>query len=91
MRTDGLAPLKAALGDLERRGRPMVRVRVPVTDGARIASLYRDGEVISRDQSDAAVELVVRLHRWQADRLRQEGIEVIDAAEAAELRKASGS
>ncbi len=39
MRTDGLAPLKPLLRDLERAGRPTVRVRLPVTDGARLAAL----------------------------------------------------
>jgi GTP-binding protein HflX len=90
VRTNGLAPLKAALRDLERAGRPMVRVRLPVTDGARLAALYRDGEVVSRDQTDSQVEIVVRLDRWQVDRLRHEGVEVLDAVEAIALRKVSG-
>ncbi|HUF35661.1 MAG TPA: GTPase HflX [Gemmatimonadales bacterium] len=90
VRTHGLAPLKSALRDLERAGRPMVRVRLPLTEGARVAALYRDGEVVSREQSERGVDLVVRLERWQVDRLRQEGVEVVDAGGAAELRKVSG-
>ena len=73
MRTDGLAPLKAALRDLERVGRPTVRVRVPVADGARVAALYRDGEVLARSQTETDYEFVVRLEVWQVNRLRQEG------------------
>jgi hypothetical protein len=55
-----------------------------------VAALYRDGEVISREESDTGVDLVVRLDRWQVDRLRHEGVEVVDASEAAVLRKVSG-
>jgi GTP-binding protein HflX len=90
VRTNGLTPLKAALRDLERAGRPMVRVHLPLADGARVAALYRDGEVISREESDTGVDLVVRLDRWQVDRLRHDGVEVVDASEAAVLRKVSG-
>ncbi len=90
VRINGLAPLKAALRDLARAGRPMVRVGVPVTDGARLAALYREGEVLSRRESDSRVELVMRLDPWRADRLRRDGVEVIDAGEAMQLRKVSG-
>ena len=77
MRTDGLSPLKAALRDLERVGRPTVRVRVPLEDGARVAALYRDGEVLSRSQSETEYELVVRLEAWQVNRLREDGVSVL--------------
>jgi GTP-binding protein HflX len=90
VRTNGLAPLKAALRDLERVGRPMVRVRLPVADGARVAALYREGEVLSREEHESVVDFVVRLEQWQVDRLRQEGVEVQNAAEAIALRKVSG-
>ena len=51
---DGLASLKARLRELERAGRPTVRVRVPVADGARLAALYRDGEVLAREEDGAS-------------------------------------
>jgi GTPase len=89
-RTDGIGSLKAVLRDLERAGRPTVRVRLPLGAGARLAALYRDGEVVSRVESDAGVDLVVRLDRWQVDRLRHDGVEVVDASEASVLRKVSG-
>src|SRR5207249_10275159 len=44
MRTDGIVGLKARLREFEQQGRPTVRVRLPVADGARVASLYREGE-----------------------------------------------
>ena len=50
MRTDGLAPLKARLRELDRAGRVAVKVRVPLAEGARLAELYREGEVLSRDR-----------------------------------------
>src|SRR5919112_2082867 len=50
MRTDGLAQLKTRLRELDRAGRVSIRVRVPLADGARLAELYREGEVLSRDQ-----------------------------------------
>jgi len=90
MRTDGLAPLKAALRELERKGRPTVRVRVPLADGARVAAIYRDGEVLSRSQSETDYELVVRLDDWQVARLREEGLSVLPVEEGRVLRRASG-
>jgi GTPase len=90
MRTDGLAPLKAALRDLERVGRPTVRVRVPLADGARVAALYRDGEVLSRSQTETDYEFVVRLEVWQVNRLREEGVTVASMEETPGWRKVSG-
>jgi GTP-binding protein HflX len=88
MRTSGLAPLKARLRDLDRAGRPTVRVRLPMTDGARLAALYRDGEVLAREEHDGALDLRVRLDRWQVEKLQREGVEVV--AERGEERRAAG-
>jgi GTP-binding protein HflX len=90
MRTNGLAQVKAVLRELERAGRPTVRVRIPVSDGARLAALYRDGEILSREESGTDFEVVVRLDRWQVDRLRRDGVEVADAPEGQARRKVSG-
>jgi GTP-binding protein HflX len=90
MRTDGLAAVKTALRDLERIGRPTVRVRVPLADGARLAALYREGEVLARSQSDTDYELIVRLDTWQVDRLREEGLTVAPFEESRGRRKVSG-
>ncbi len=91
MRTDGLALLKSRLRELERAGRLTVRVRLPLADGARMAELYREGEVLSRDQNGAFNELVVRLEPWRVERLRSGGIEVVDFRdEQLRLRRASG-
>jgi GTP-binding protein HflX len=88
MRTDGLAAVKAALRDLERIGRPTVHVRVPVTDGARVAALYRDGEVLSREDHDGTLHLRVRLDKWQVEKLLREGVEV--APERGQQQRAAG-
>ncbi|HUR96083.1 MAG TPA: GTPase HflX [Gemmatimonadales bacterium] len=91
MRTDGIVGLKARLRELERQGRPTVRVRLPVADGARVAALYRDGEVLGREDGADEVELTVRLDRWQVDRLRGEGVPVAESGEGKGLRKALGA
>ena len=91
MRTNGLAPLKARLRELERAGRVAVRVRLPLAEGARLAELYREGEVLSRDQVGESYEIMVRLEPSKLERLRRAGMEVINgAAERVRLRKASG-
>ena len=90
MRTNGVAPLKSALRELERAGRPTVRVRLPISDGARLAALYRDGEVLSRQEDEAALDVVVRLDRWQVDRLRGEGVEVVEGSVGGEVGRRAG-
>jgi GTP-binding protein HflX len=90
MRTSGLAQLKAVLREKERAGRLTVRVRVPVADGARLAALYRDGEVLSREENGAALEVTVRLDRWQVERLRREGLDVADATVGGEVGRRAG-
>jgi GTP-binding protein HflX len=90
MRTSGLAPLKAVLREKDRAGRQTVRVRLPVSDGARLAALYRDGEVLSRQENGAALDVTVRLDRWQVERLRGEGVEVTDTVMSGEVGRRAG-
>jgi GTP-binding protein HflX len=90
MRVDGLEALKARLRQLERKDQVVVRVRLPAADGARAASLYRLGEVMSRDDDGATAELTVRLDAWQADRLREEGVDVSRVRAPAEERRRTG-
>jgi len=78
LRTDGLESLKAALREHERARRPAVTVRVPMADGARVAFLYRNGEVLDQRSVNGRVEVRVRLTPETVDRLRGEGVEVID-------------
>jgi GTP-binding protein HflX len=73
MRTDGLSALKARLRDLERAGRVTVVVRVPISDGAQLAALYRDGEVVGVRGDGVEQEVTVRLEPWRAEKLRAGG------------------
>jgi GTP-binding protein HflX len=73
MRTDGLSTLKARLRDLERAGRVTVVVRVPVSDGAQLAALYRDGEVVGVRADGVELEVTVRLEPWRAEKLKAGG------------------
>ena len=82
MRTDGLESLKAALRLREQIARPAVRIRLPLSDGARVAALYRLGEVLQRRELDGVCELVVRLLPPDLDRLRKEGVEIVEDREA---------
>jgi GTP-binding protein HflX len=88
MRTDGIVGLKARLRELEQKGRPTVRVRLPVADGARMASLYREGEVLGRRDGEDEVELTVRLDQWQVERLLEEGVAVVEARAGRARRRA---
>ncbi|HET7600644.1 MAG TPA: GTPase HflX [Gemmatimonadales bacterium] len=89
LRTDGLATLKARLRERARAGQKTVTVRLPLTDGAALAELYREGEVLGVTRSDEACEVTVRLEAWKADRLREEG-RVVEASAASPIRRASG-
>jgi hypothetical protein len=66
-------------------------VRVPLSDGARVAALYRDGEVLARNQTETEYEFVVRLEVWQVKRLREEGLSVSPLEETTGRRKVSGA
>jgi GTP-binding protein HflX len=86
MRMDGLEALKARLRTVERADRSVVRIRVPLSEGARAAELYRIGEVLGRTEGEEFSELTVRLETWQVERLRSEGLEVWKPAPPAEHR-----
>ncbi len=69
MRTDGADAVKATLRERVRAGRPTVRVVVPAGDGARVAAVYRAGEVLSREDTAEGVVLTVRMEGWRARQL----------------------
>lgn len=73
MRTDGLESLKTVLREEAERLRPPVRVLVPLTDGATLARLYRQGEVLRCDQDEEQYAVTVRLEPWQVTQLRDAG------------------
>jgi GTP-binding protein HflX len=72
----GLDELKLRLRERERRAHPAVTVRVPIGEGARLAELYRIGEVMSREQLNGVFELKVRMEPSEIQRLRNLGVEI---------------
>jgi GTP-binding protein HflX len=73
MRTDGLSGVKARLRELYRAGRVTVVVRVPVANGALLAALYREGEVLNVAPDGEVQEVTVRLEPWRAEQLKEQG------------------
>jgi GTPase len=69
MRTDGVSSVKAALKERARAGRSTLRVVLPANDGARLAAVYRAGEVLSREVTAEGVVLTVRMEGWRARQL----------------------
>ena len=69
--TDGVDAVKAALRERVRAGRPTLRLVVPAGDGARLAAVYRAGEVLSREDTPEGVVLTVRMEGWRARQLSQ--------------------
>ena len=90
MRMDGLETLKARLRRVERKDRVVVRARVPLADGARVAALYRTGEVLQREEGEGYYEITVRLDTWQVERLKSEGYDLEPAAPRREERRRTG-
>jgi GTP-binding protein HflX len=74
---DGLIELRALLLDEIRERRPAVRLEIPSSDGQSIATVYREGEVLRREQRDTQIELVARLPEATVGRLRQRGVHVL--------------
>jgi GTP-binding protein HflX len=75
----GLAQLRAALLAQLRVQRPELRVSIPVEDGETLAAVYREGEVLSRQDRDSRVELLARLPLAALGRLRARAGVRIDA------------
>jgi GTP-binding protein HflX len=73
----GLEPLRDALRDAIRRQRPVVALRIPVTDGRLLADIHRSGLVL--DQRHDGQELVVRarVDEGTLGRLRRAGAVVV--------------
>ncbi|MEN0074241.1 MAG: GTPase HflX [Paracraurococcus sp.] len=67
---EGLDALRAALDARLSAGMETVDYAIPASDGARLAWLYRHGEVLERNDGDADVRVTVRLS--PADRARFE-------------------
>jgi GTP-binding protein HflX len=78
---DGLAELLQLLDDELRRRRPQVHVVIPSADGEALASVYREGEVLRREENGASIDLVARLPLATLGRLRRRQGVVVSGAE----------
>jgi GTP-binding protein HflX len=76
----GLEPLRELLLEEVRRVRPDVRVTLSSEQGAVLAEIYREGEVLEREDRDAEIVLRVRLPQSTLGRLRSRGVRVVEGA-----------
>ncbi len=77
---NGLDELLALLRRELQARRPEVHVVIPSADGEALASVYREGEVLRREESDGTVDLVARLPVAALGRLRRrQGVVITDA------------
>jgi GTP-binding protein HflX len=67
---DGLAELKQVLLDDVRKQRPEVRLEIPYADGEALATVYREGEVLRREEDGGSIGIVARLPQATLGRLR---------------------
>jgi GTPase len=78
---DGIREIIALLENQVRRQRPEVEVLIPASDGETLATVYREGEVVRREEHGTFIGLTARLPQPTLGRLRQrEGIRINGAA-----------
>lgn len=71
---NGLDSLKVALLDALLASRPVVELRVPISDGRLLAEVYREAEVLDRRDDDGALVLRVRAEPEAVGRLQARGV-----------------
>ena len=77
-----LVPLRHLLADRIRGRMRRIRVEVPSADGRTLATLYREGEVLSQEQEGATVRVVARVPASLTGRLgRAAGVRVSRAGQ----------
>ncbi|HUG42155.1 MAG TPA: GTPase HflX [Longimicrobiales bacterium] len=78
---EGLRELLELLEEQIRSQRPEVRVLIPAADGETLATIYREGEVLRREERGTTIDLLARLPQPTLGRLRQrEGVQIGGAA-----------
>jgi GTPase len=76
---DGVEELRQALLVEMRKQRPEVRLEIPYADGEALATVYREGEVLRRDEDGGNIGIVARLPLATLGRLRgRAGVVVSD-------------
>jgi GTPase len=68
---DGVAEVVALLEDQVRLQRPEVELLIPAADGESLATVYREGEVIRREEHGTTIGVIARLPQPTLGRLRQ--------------------
>jgi 50S ribosomal subunit-associated GTPase HflX len=72
--------LRERLAEEYRASHPRVRLRIPVVDGEALAAVYREGEVLRREEHDSVIDVVARLPLPVLGRLqRRAGILVFES------------
>jgi GTP-binding protein HflX len=72
----GLEALRLELHERLRARRPAVRLEIAASDGQSLAVVYREGEVLAREEGGAEVRIVARVPEATLGRLRQRGVRV---------------
>jgi GTP-binding protein HflX len=73
LRPGGIEPLRDALRTELHRHRPIVQLRIPLTNGGLLAAVHRAGEVIDQRQDDHALVVRARLDDAAVGRLTRAG------------------
>jgi GTP-binding protein HflX len=72
----GLEPLRALLAEEVRKLRPDVRLTLSSTQGGLLAEIYREGEVLEREDKGTEIHLRARLPNAVLGRLKTRGVKV---------------
>jgi GTP-binding protein HflX len=81
---EGLESLRAEFKRLAMEGWPTVMLTIPATEGRTLAEIYREGEVLSREERGDRIHLRVRLPAEVLNRLAyREEISIFEAPPAA--------
>jgi GTP-binding protein HflX len=81
LREESLKPLRETLRARMRARLQQVTLHLPARDGEALAALYREGEVLGREDNGTTIEVQARVPVALLGRLRQrEGISVLDVA-----------
>jgi GTP-binding protein HflX len=76
----GMDELRERLAEEYRASHPRVRLRIPVVDGEALAAVYREGEVLRREEHDSVIDVVARLPLPVLGRLqRRAGVLVFES------------
>ena len=72
----GMDPLRELLRDEARKLRPDTRITLDSSQGALLAEIYRDGEVLEREDEGSEIRLRARLPEATMGRLRAKGVKI---------------